>query len=112
MRRLGVGLGLAGRFVGLVVISGFATAWIIVRPGRQPQPGLVRVPFEDLDETGVAVLGCLVTLTPGSTALDVDLKGKVLLLHLLDASRPEIASTIHHRLEEPLRRLFSKREGP
>lgn len=98
---------LVAQFFVQLVHSGLVTAWLIVRPrGTQPS-GLVRIPFKGLNETGAAVLGCLLTLTPGTTALDVDMKERTLLIHLLDASHPErTASEIQRRFEIPLRRLF------
>ena len=90
-----------------LVLSGLITAWLIVRRRNTQASGLARIPFEDLNETGVAVLGCLLTLTPGTTALDIDMQERTLLIHLLDATHPErTASKIRRRFEIPLRRLF------
>lgn len=92
------------QFLLQIVLSGIGTARIIVRPGVRPRPGLVRMRFDDLSETGAAVLACMVTLTPGSTVLDVDMDEQELLLHLLDASHPEdtvlqIRETFERRLQ-------------
>jgi multisubunit Na+/H+ antiporter MnhE subunit len=112
MRRLVVALRLSAVFLGQVVASGLATAWLIVRPGRRPRPGLVRVPFSGLDPVGAACLGALITLTPGTTTIDVDLEAGEMLLHLLDASDAEGAARgIRRRFERPLRRLFPDRRG-
>ncbi|MGF1466948.1 MAG: Na+/H+ antiporter subunit E [Sandaracinaceae bacterium] len=99
-------------FLADVVLSGLTTAWLIVRPGRgTPTPGFLRMPFSGLDARGAAVLGGMITLTPGTTTLDIDLDAETgqgeLLLHLLDASDPEgAARAIHRRLVGPLRRVF------
>lgn len=106
MRLVTVAL-LVGRFLWQVVTSGLTTAWLIVRPGPRPTPGLARVAFTDLSETGAALLGCLITLTPGTTTLDIDLTRGELLLHLLDASDPTgTAASIRAHFERPLQRLF------
>jgi multisubunit Na+/H+ antiporter MnhE subunit len=66
--------------------------------------------FSGLDETGAALLGSLITLTPGTTTLDVDMERRELLLHLLDGSDPEGAvRSIHAELERPLQRIFAPR---
>jgi len=94
-------------FLTQVLISGLITAWLIIRPGPRPTPGLFRVTFAELDPTGAALLGSLITLTPGTTTIDIDIEKNELLLHLLDASEPErTARDIHRRFELPLRRLF------
>lgn len=102
-----IALALLAVFVAELVVSGLATAWLIVRPGPAPEAGLMRIGYADLDEQGAAVLGALITLTPGTTTLDIDLERRELLLHLLDASdRQAAAASIHRRFERPLRRLF------
>jgi multicomponent K+:H+ antiporter subunit E/multicomponent Na+:H+ antiporter subunit E len=103
----------APRFLWQVVISGLTTAWLIVRPGPRPTPALARMRFSGLDETGAAVLGSLITLTPGTTTIDIDLEKRELLLHLLDGS--DAAGTVHGiraDLERPLQRIFAPRGAP
>jgi multisubunit Na+/H+ antiporter MnhE subunit len=102
---------LAGGFLVDVVLSGLWTAWLIVRPGPRPTPGLLRMRFSGLDARGAAILGGLITLTPGTTTLDIALdEGRgdgELLLHLLDASdRAGAARDIERRFVAPLRRVF------
>jgi len=107
-----VALWLVAIFLYEVVHSGLTTAWLIAGPGPVPTPGLVRVGFTDLDARGAAVLGALITLTPGTTAIDIDLDRGELLLHLLDASDPHsVAASIHRRFERPLRHLFPAKEA-
>ncbi|MBX3247310.1 MAG: Na+/H+ antiporter subunit E [Myxococcales bacterium] len=107
MGRVVTALALLVVFLGQVVSSGLLTAWLIVRPGHRPQPGLVRIPFSGLSPTGAAMLGSMITLTPGTTTIDIDLERGEMLLHLLDASAPETAATeIHRRFELPMRRIF------
>ncbi len=97
-------------FLGQVLASGLSTAWFIVRPGRRPNPGLLRIVFAELSPRGVATLAALITLTPGTTAIDVDFEQGCMLLHLLDASNPTaVAHDIHHRFELPLRRIMPAR---
>ena len=69
MTRLLVGAKLVLLFLSDVVRSGLSTAWLIVRPGPRPTPGLLRMPFSGLDARGASVLGAMITLTPGTTTL-------------------------------------------
>jgi multisubunit Na+/H+ antiporter MnhE subunit len=107
MSRVAIAVALLARFLWQVLASGLATAWLIVRPGRRPQPGLIRMRFERLSETGAALLGCMITLTPGTTTIDIDMERGEMLIHLLDDSDPAAAvAGIRRQFESNLQRLF------
>lgn len=107
--RIAIALGLALVFLGQVVSSGLLTAWFIVRPGHRPASGLIRISFSGVSPTGAAMLGSMITLTPGTTTIDIDVERGEMLLHLLDASAPDtVAHEIHQRFELPMRRIFPK----
>ncbi len=76
------------RFAWSVFVSGMQTMSVILRWRSRPQPGFMRYRFAPMSAHGAALLGSLITLTPGSTTIDVDLERRELLLHLLDASDP------------------------
>jgi len=100
---------LAVRFLRDVVVSGWVTARIILQDPARLQPGFVRMPYGDLDETGAALLAALVTLTPGTTAVDLDPERREILLHLLDVRRSEtVLEGIRRDFERPLRALFGR----
>lgn len=107
MKRLFAAIELLLRFTWQVVVSGVTTARIILMPSRGARPVVARFRYARLDERGAAILGCLITLTPGTTTLDIDLVRQELLLHVLDGSGlPEAAASIRHEFERPLQRLF------
>ncbi len=113
MRKLAAALGLAVRFVIAVVVAGFTTIGVILksgRPGRPPPPvALLRVGFAPMSEEGAALLGCMVSLTPGTTTIDVDLARHELLVHALDASDPEaLLASIRRDFEPGLVTLFGE----
>lgn len=94
------------RFLWQVVVSGAVTAWLIVRPGRRPRSGLVRMRYTNLSDAGVSILGCLISLTPGTTTIDIDPDRGELLLHMLDADgAPGAVDGIRREFEAPLQRL-------
>jgi multisubunit Na+/H+ antiporter MnhE subunit len=103
-------LSLLVRFPLEVVLSGWATAWLILSGGPTRQPGLVRLTYaEGLSETGAVVLGLLITLTPGTTTLDLDPARRELLLHVLDSTQAEAAlAAIRRHFELPVRALFEE----
>lgn len=107
MTRLLAAIELTLRFTWQVVVSGVTTARIILVPRLGANPVVARFRYAHLDERGAAILACLITLTPGTTALDVDLARQELLLHVLNGSGlPEAAASIRHEFERPLQRLF------
>ena len=111
IRRSFTAASLLATFLWQIVTSGVTTAWLILRPGARPQPALVRMRFSGLDETGAALLGCMITLTPGTTTIDIDMERGEMLLHLLDGADPAAAvSAVRSDFEQPLRRLFPARQ--
>lgn len=107
MRRLLALAALAAVFAREVITGGVMTAWFILRPGPRPEPALVPMAYEGLSPTGAALLACLITLTPGTSAVDIDVDRHRLLLHLLDGGDPEAAiAAIRQRFERRLRSLF------
>ncbi len=98
------------RFLRAVVVSGWQTLRVILRSRRRrPTMALVRVGFAPMSETGAALLGCMVSLTPGTTTIDIDMGRRELLLHVLDASdtRP-LLKVIRRDFEPALVRLFGR----
>jgi len=105
--RFRAGATLLVHFTWQVLVAGATTAWIIARPGLRTSPGLLRMTFSDLSPTGAALLASLVTLTPGTTAVDIDMDERRLLLHLLDCRDPErTVARIRRKFERYLEVLF------
>jgi multisubunit Na+/H+ antiporter MnhE subunit len=102
------------RFLRAVIVSGVQTVVVILRagmPGGRPPPvALLRVPFAPMNEQGAALLGCMVSLTPGTTTIDIDMDRHELLLHVLDASDAEgMVRGIRREFEPGLVALFGGR---
>ena len=107
MNRLFALIRLVSSFVKEVVVSGGTTAMTILRSGKALQPGFVRMSYGDLGETAVDFLGALVSLTPGTTTVDIDPERHELLLHLLDVTRAEqTLASIRRDFVLPVRTLF------
>lgn len=113
MRRLLAFVVLLLRFIRAVFVSGMQTLAIIVRsgrPGGEPPPvALLRVRFAPMSENGAALLGSMVSLTPGTTTIDIDMERRELLLHVLDASDTDaVVEGIRRDFEPGLRVLFGR----
>jgi multisubunit Na+/H+ antiporter MnhE subunit len=97
---------LLARFLGHSALAGVTTARIILRR-RQPPAGLVRLRYAPMSETGAAVLGAMVTLTPGSSVIDIDSARRELLVHLLDVrTAAAAAAAIRRDFERDIAALF------
>lgn len=102
------------RFLRAVVVSGLQTVRVILaagRPGGTPPPvALLRVGFAPMSAQGAALLGCMVSLTPGTTTIDIDMQRRELLLHVLDASDTDaLVAGIRRDFEPGLVALFGER---
>lgn len=107
MTRAWPALVLAVDFLWHVVTAGLTTAWWIVRPGPRLQPVVITLPYTGLSRTGVVIYGCLLSLTPGTTTIDVDVNARSLRLHLLDGHRAEATTEdVRRRVEARLQRVF------
>lgn len=91
-----------------VLRSNIAVAGIVLR-GRRPDrtSGFVTIPLELRDPTGLAVLACIITSTPGTAWVEYRSATGVLLLHVLDlAEEQEWIDLIKGRYERPLTEIF------
>jgi multisubunit Na+/H+ antiporter MnhE subunit len=94
-------------FLKEAIVSGWITALIILRGGNELQSGLIRMSYGELSDSAANFLGALITLTPGTTTIDIDLQHKEFLLHLLDAKKAdETLKAIQHDFLQPVRTLF------
>lgn len=94
------------------LLAGVDTASRILRR-EAGHPGLVRYEFAPMTDTGVALLGAMITLTPGSTVIDIDLGRRQMLLHLLDdRGASQALATIRSDFEAPLAALFALENLP
>lgn len=63
---------------------------VLGRPGRL-QPAILAVPLDVRSAAGVTLVANMVTLTPGTTSLEVSADGRTLFVHCLDAPDQEAA---------------------
>jgi multicomponent K+:H+ antiporter subunit E/multicomponent Na+:H+ antiporter subunit E len=100
-------------FLWALVISGIATIRVIVQAsfgGTAPASGFVRFRYAPMSDQGAAILASMITLTPGTTAIDIDPETRTMTLHLLDAAGAEDAiADIRRTFEPPLVILFGAR---
>lgn len=91
-----------------ILQSNIAVVRIILFGGRRGRkPGFVAIPLELRDKTGLAVLACIVTSTPGTAWVEYTSATGVLMIHVLDlVDDEEWIALIKSRYEAPLREIF------
>lgn len=101
------------RFGWAMLTSGVQTIGAIVRRGLSigtpPPATFVRIPFAPMSAPGAALLGCMVSLTPGSTVIDIDMQRREMVVHMLDTSQAAATvDAIHRQFEPPLLAWFGE----
>jgi len=96
-----------------MVTSGAQTIGAIVRQGlaigTPPPASFVRIDFAPMSAQGAALLGCMISLTPGTTVIDIDLVRREMVLHMLDANNAAAAvDAIRRDFEPPLLAWFGE----
>lgn len=100
------------RLVGIVTLdilrSNAAVASIILQGNRRNRlPGFVVIPLQLRDKTGLAVLACIITSTPGTAWIEYAPDTGFLLIHVLDlVDEEEWVGLIKTRYEAPLMEIF------
>lgn len=113
MHKLVAAIVLPLRFGWALVTAGAQTLGAIVRQGLSigtpPPASFVRIGFAPMSAQGAALLGCMVSLTPGTTVIDIDLRRREMVLHMLDARQTEAAvATLRRDFEPPLLAWFGE----
>lgn len=99
------------RLLGVVTIdilrSNIAVARIILYEPRPHAPRFMVIPLDLRAPAGLAVLGCIITATPGTIWSDYDRKANLLLIHILDLiDEDEWIRIIKGRYERLLMEVF------
>lgn len=98
---------LAGFFLHQVVLSTLRVAWDVVTPKARARPGIVAVPLDLRSNGGVTLLATLITLTPGTLALDLSEDRRFLYVHSMfirdaDSERAKIKRRLESRVRKVL----------
>mgnify|MGYP003383072414 FL=1 len=99
---------LAG-IVALDILRSNIAVFSIIVQGRRREwvSGFVAIPLDLRDRTGLAVLSCIVTSTPGTAWIEYDPASGILLIHVLDlVDKDEWVALIKNRYEALLMEIF------
>jgi multicomponent K+:H+ antiporter subunit E len=99
---------LAGRVAADILVANLGVARRVLGSPERLRPAFVEVPLALRDPFVATVLASIVSLTPGTVAIDVDQRRWALHVHALDAPDPAaLAELIRARYEAPLREIFA-----
>ena len=103
MKLIALGI-LIANFFKNAFVSAWDTARIILLKSDQVKSGIVTMPFSGLSHTQANFIGILITLTPGTTTVSIDLENNEFQLHLLDLDdRDSILQAITEDFISPIR---------
>lgn len=83
LRRIPNMFGFALYFLGELIRANLKVAWDVVTPTDYMRPAVVAFPLEAKTDIEVVIVANLISLTPGSLALDISSDRKVLYVHLM-----------------------------
>lgn len=91
-----------------LVVSSLKVAWDVLTPIQTSKPAIIAVPMEAKTDAEITVLANLVSLTPGSLAIDISEDRSHLLVHAMfvddpEAFKAEIKNGMEKRVLEAMR---------
>lgn len=103
LKRLELGVGFAVWFALEIVKASVDVARIVTAKKVSPSPAVVKLQLEDRREGVATLIGLLLTLTPGTMALDYDPDSGVMAIHALNA---DTVADVEQGIRELERRLL------
>lgn len=99
------------RLFALVLFDILAANWHVARlvlgPTKRLRPTFVTVPLNISDPFVASLLGSIVSLTPGTVSIEIDMREKTLFIHALDVDdEAALIASIKSRYETPLKEIF------
>lgn len=101
-------IALAVFFIIELILANFRMAYYTVMPLNRMKPAVIAVPIEPMNETELTVLANLITLTPGTLALDLSDDRRTMYIHVmrlydLEQAKAEIKRGFEQRVLKALR---------
>jgi multicomponent Na+:H+ antiporter subunit E len=99
---LEVGLWFCLWFIGQILLATYHVAGLVLARRIEVAPAVLAYPLTRCDARTATLLGALLTLTPGTLALEYDENRGLLYIHALDARRREEVTQMLGELERRL----------
>lgn len=95
-----------GYFCWELLTSNAVVAWEVLTPRSRMSAGIVEVPVRSRTDRELALLTCLLSLTPGTLPLHVDTARSVLYVHGLHVGSPRRFREAVRRMEDHMLRVM------
>ncbi|MCS6987618.1 MAG: Na+/H+ antiporter subunit E [Sphingomonadaceae bacterium] len=100
-------LGLLGRVLVDILIANLQVARRVLGPLSRLRPAFVTIPLDVSSPYVATILGSIVSLTPGTVSVEIEMEARTMLVHALDAPDPQaLVATVKTRYEAPLKEIF------
>lgn len=109
--RIEAGVVFVSWFTYQVFHASLDVAKIVLNPRLQIQSAVVRVPVQTRDKRLITLIGCLLTLTPGTLALDYQPRTGEMFVHVLDTRSIESVTGAIAEIERRLMRWVRPQGG-
>lgn len=99
------------RFLGVllydILVANLVVARLILGPTNRLRPAFIQMPLELRTEVAISLLANTVSLTPGTVSAYLSADRRILVIHSLHTTDPDILiETIRERYETPLREIL------
>jgi multicomponent K+:H+ antiporter subunit E len=94
--------------VGDIVVANWQVARLVLGPRARLSPTFLAYETAIADPFVASLLCSIISLTPGTVAIDHDPEQKTIAIHALDAAAPDVlAAAIRRRYEQKLKEVFA-----
>jgi multicomponent K+:H+ antiporter subunit E len=91
-----------------ILVANIAVARIVLGSMERIKPAFVDVPLDTADPYVATILASIITLTPGTVSIDIDMDRRLLHIHALDVpDEATLIADIKGRYEAPLKEIFA-----
>jgi multicomponent Na+:H+ antiporter subunit E len=89
VRKVGAVVRLAVRFIYELIKSNIELTIAVFRSPNALRPAIIAIPVEGLSDGAITLLGNMITLTPGTTTMDLTPDRQTLYIHAIFGADPE-----------------------
>lgn len=90
-----------------IVVANIEVARLILGPVSRLKPDFVDVPIDIEDPYVATIMASIISLTPGTVSIDIDMKARVIHVHALNLPDADaLIREVKTRYEAPLKEIF------
>ncbi|MBX3708553.1 MAG: Na+/H+ antiporter subunit E [Gammaproteobacteria bacterium] len=91
-----------------ILVANFRVAHDVITPGYSAKPGVIAIPLDCKNNFEITLLVIIISLTPGTLALDVSSEKKKLYIHaMFMENKNKLIHEIKNTFEKPLLEILA-----